>query len=380
MTRVLIVEDEGIVAFDISEELQKLGYEVVDNAASGEDAIRLAEELKPDLIFMDVNLATSMDGIQAASVIQKSQNIPIIFLTAHAEESTLQRAKQVRPYGYIIKPFEKEELRVAAELAIARVEREQEGVKQEAESEDMVFDTRSIDPNLDVNSIEYRIEILRRIPFFRKLTDTEIQKLCMASTLKEIDAGQSLIENGENAKGGFVIISGRFSTVKSTEAGKELTIELLSASDLTGILIGLDDQVSNFSVRAQVDSRVLWILTEPLRQLMKERPELYSDLLNVSNERVRRFGELALSLAHSRVEERIVRTLLALAPRFGKGTSQEGQVRLFLTRKELADLTGTTPETAIRATKAMEREGLLDLTYAGIIKILSVEKFRSTIQ
>jgi CRP/FNR family transcriptional regulator len=96
--------------------------------------------------------------------------------------------------------------------------------------------------------------------------------------------------------------------------------------------------------------------------------------------RLRRTNDLALGLAHSRVESRIVAALLALAPRFGRPSTSEDQTRIFLTRKELADLTGTTPETAIRVTKNLEREGLLDLTKPGVIKILSLKQLKGVIE
>jgi len=109
--RILVVEDENIVALDISNGLKRLGYQVVRINNSGEDAISSAIELKPDLILMDIQLKGQIDGIQAADVIRKKNNIPVIFLTAYADEATISRAKSAGPYGYLLKPFEETEFK-----------------------------------------------------------------------------------------------------------------------------------------------------------------------------------------------------------------------------------------------------------------------------
>ncbi len=116
--RVLIVEDEAIVALDIQSRLRNMGYEVVRQVSSGEDAVAAARDIRPDLILMDIMLDGAMDGIQAAEAIRSESPIPIIYLTAYADETTLQRAKVTDPFGYIIKPFEDRELSVNIEMAL----------------------------------------------------------------------------------------------------------------------------------------------------------------------------------------------------------------------------------------------------------------------
>ncbi len=119
-TRVMVVEDEGIVALDIRRNLQDLGYEVAGVASSGEQAIeKVAEEL-PNLVLMDIRLQGKLDGIDAAGQIRARFDIPIVYLTAHADEATLQRAKLTEPFGYLLKPFEERELQTTIELALYR--------------------------------------------------------------------------------------------------------------------------------------------------------------------------------------------------------------------------------------------------------------------
>lgn len=115
--KILLVEDEVIVAQDIKRTLESFGYSVPYIATTGEDAVQKALEFMPDLILMDIVLKGEINGIEAVSEI-KNLNIPVIYLTAHSEESTIERAKLTAPAGYIIKPYDPMELKYAIELAI----------------------------------------------------------------------------------------------------------------------------------------------------------------------------------------------------------------------------------------------------------------------
>jgi len=118
--RILIVEDEGILAKHISSDLINLGYEVIGITASGESAVELAQSLGPDLVLMDIKLKGKMDGITAAEHIQELLGIPIVYLTAFSDTDSLERAKITNPFGYVIKPVATRELRAAIEIALYR--------------------------------------------------------------------------------------------------------------------------------------------------------------------------------------------------------------------------------------------------------------------
>ncbi len=120
---ILVVEDEHIVARDIQAMLEELGY-AVSIAVSGEEAVTKAAEVHPDLVLMDIVLKGRMDGVDAAAQLRDRFRIPVIFLTAYADEKTVQRAKVTTPYGYILKPFEERELHIAIELALFRYRNE----------------------------------------------------------------------------------------------------------------------------------------------------------------------------------------------------------------------------------------------------------------
>ncbi len=116
--RILVVEDEAIVARDIEVQLVALGYKPVGSATRGEQAVKLAGELRPDLVLMDIQLAGAMDGIAAAQIIRTQFSLPVVFLTAFDADDILARAKFTEPFGYILKPFSERELRTVLAMAL----------------------------------------------------------------------------------------------------------------------------------------------------------------------------------------------------------------------------------------------------------------------
>jgi PAS domain S-box-containing protein len=122
--RILVVEDEAIVAKNIERGLKKLGYAVPALASSGEEAIEKATSTRPDLILMDIKLRGEMTGIEAAIAIRRRLDIPVVYLTAYADDATLSEAKTTEPVGYLVKPFEMRELHSTIEMALYRQEME----------------------------------------------------------------------------------------------------------------------------------------------------------------------------------------------------------------------------------------------------------------
>lgn len=116
--RILIVEDEAIIAMEIENQLQSLGYEVTSIVDTGEKAIANAELDKPDFILMDIRIKGEMDGIEAAEVIRNKFGIPVIFSTAYLDEERIERAKITMPFGYVLKPIQERDLRVTIEMAL----------------------------------------------------------------------------------------------------------------------------------------------------------------------------------------------------------------------------------------------------------------------
>jgi len=140
--RILIVEDEALIAEEIADRLGRLGFQIVGQADSADRAIQLAEQVRPDLVLMDIRLKGEKDGVEAAEVISQRLDIAVVFLTAHADEPTFQRAKGTAPFGYVLKPFHERELVVAIEIAIHRHTLERRLAERTAELERTVEELR----------------------------------------------------------------------------------------------------------------------------------------------------------------------------------------------------------------------------------------------
>jgi diguanylate cyclase (GGDEF)-like protein/PAS domain S-box-containing protein len=123
--RILVVEDEAIIRRDIRQQLEQLGYQVVGEACSGAESLLLARQLKPDLVLMDIGLGPGMDGISAAQTIRTDHAIPVVFLSAFAADTILERAMLAEPYGYILKPFTERELHTVLQMALYKHQMDQ---------------------------------------------------------------------------------------------------------------------------------------------------------------------------------------------------------------------------------------------------------------
>jgi signal transduction histidine kinase len=122
---ILIVEDEVIVAEDLARKVRQLGYQVAGMTDTGEESITLARLKRPALVLMDIRLGGAMDGIEAAEVIHREGNLPVLFLTAHSDTGTVERARQAEAFGYILKPFDERDLRIQIEMALYKHAAEQ---------------------------------------------------------------------------------------------------------------------------------------------------------------------------------------------------------------------------------------------------------------
>lgn len=127
---VLVFEDESIVSKDIQHSLKKLGYNVVGASPTGELALELVKSTNPDIVLMDIMLKGDIDGVEVAKMIKEKYSVPIIFITAYADEATLSKAKISEPSGYIIKPFKEVDLHTTIEIAIYKHIKEQEKIKE----------------------------------------------------------------------------------------------------------------------------------------------------------------------------------------------------------------------------------------------------------
>ena len=189
---ILIVEDESIVAKDIQHSLKKLGYNVVGISSSGEEAISLAEAMKPDLVLMDIMLKGDISGIDAAGQIREKLHKPIIYLTAYADESTLSKAKYTEPYGYIIKPFKEIDLHSSIEMALYKHQKEMD-VKKERDLLYSLVENKETKDVLFVKANSRLVKLKTKDIFFVEalkdyvVINTGDVKYTIHSTMKEIE-------------------------------------------------------------------------------------------------------------------------------------------------------------------------------------------------
>jgi CheY-like chemotaxis protein len=117
---ILIVEDDDIIAKVEDWRLKNLGYEVCGRAITGAEAMEMAAKHKPDVVLMDINIKGDIDGIETAKMIKKAYNIPVIYVTSHSDGQTLERARDTNPDGFVVKPFDDNDLRVAISLVLKK--------------------------------------------------------------------------------------------------------------------------------------------------------------------------------------------------------------------------------------------------------------------
>jgi len=189
---VLVVEDESIVSKDIQYSLKKLGYNVVGVAATGQKAIELCGEKLPDIILMDIMLKGDINGIEASTRIKEVYNIPVIFLTAYADENTLSKAKVTEPYAYIIKPFKEIDLHTSIEMAFYKHSKELEILKER----DMLYNIVENKENKEFIFVKSKSRLIKLntkdIFFIEALKDYVVintlnKRYTIHSTMKEIE-------------------------------------------------------------------------------------------------------------------------------------------------------------------------------------------------
>jgi DNA-binding LytR/AlgR family response regulator len=191
---IFIVEDESIVAKDIQNSLTKLGYNVIGIANNGKDAVYRITELMPDLVLMDIMIKGDITGIDVSELIKEKINVPVIFLTAYADEATLAKAKITEPYGYILKPFKEIDLHSTIEMAVYKHQKDAALLKER----DFLYSLveNKDDNNKDILFVKANSRLvkvlLKDIYFIEALKDyviinTNNARYTVHSTMKDIE-------------------------------------------------------------------------------------------------------------------------------------------------------------------------------------------------
>jgi class 3 adenylate cyclase len=213
--KILIAEDELIIALDIKNMLKKSSYEICSIVSSGEEAIKKASEEKPNLILMDIMLKGSINGIEAAEVILKEHNIPVIFLTAIADDETLEKAKITEPFGYIIKPYDERTLHAAVEMAIYKHNTEKELKFKTAELEEEKKKADSLIHNILPADIAAELKVKGKVdPHHYRMATVLLTEFCDFSAIALSHSPQELMRELNDIFNNFDIITERFGLEK----------------------------------------------------------------------------------------------------------------------------------------------------------------------
>ncbi|MCB0329409.1 MAG: response regulator [Bdellovibrionales bacterium] len=367
--KVLIVEDEGISALHISRSLERYSYDVVGPTGSGSDAITLAKEYQPDIALMDITLEGPLDGIKTAAHLRDNLQLPIIFLTSHSDVRTLDRARIVEPEAYLLKPFEALELHAALQIALSKRSVPQfSGADRIENHSEKAPPSSQSRPDMQGSSLSDITEYLQSLDFFSELTPIEIGLFADSCTFQRVSVGTEILRAGKRDADPFIVASGRVSLFTPSNSGKELLVELLCAGDLLGLIAALERGPAPLTVRAQLDSSLLWIPRATFLLLLDSHPNMARLFCEYVIARLRRTHLLAGAIAHSQVLTRVANAIYSLLPQNAPEDSpQDGdgavehEYSIEISRQDLADITGSAVETIVRITKLLEKDKILKL-------------------
>jgi signal transduction histidine kinase len=195
---ILIVEDEAVVAEDLQESLAELGYDAFAIAASSDEALRQVVERCPDLVLMDIRIQGTRDGIETAATLRATHDVPIVYLTAHADDATIARAKITGPYGYLVKPVKAGELRSAIELALHRrdSERAQRQLQRQFEHADRLASLGTLTGGL-AHEINTPLAVVIATSELLRVEIAELDRAMRAGQLTSADLIARIAEVGE---------------------------------------------------------------------------------------------------------------------------------------------------------------------------------------
>ncbi len=288
--KILVVEDEAIVAKDLQYRLKKFGYTVPAIASSGEEAINIAIEISPDLVLMDIKLKGSMDGIEAAAEIYKRLDIPVIYLTAYADENTLERAKITEPFAYLLKPFKERELQTNIEITLTK-----HGLERQLKVNQKWLDAllKSISDGVIASDLQDLITFMN--PVAENLTGWKQEEACgrNSSEIFNIANGEThnpiespiikVLQDG-------IIVHLPAETILITKDGAEIPIDDSAApikddkDNITGAVLVFRDITEH---KRAIEARQKQIEQEQLVERWEEINQLKNDFLNLVSHELR---------------------------------------------------------------------------------------------
>lgn len=383
---ILVVEDRSIEALQIKKRLAKLGYEIISLVDSSEESLTHAAEENPDIVLLDFLHDVETPDKLIQERIKKVFDIPVLFVASKKSDPEIDPSVKLSPAGFLLKPFDDQELKIAVESAMdrnrIRLSEERELAKKKTVNWDEKSQSHKASPaKSDIATTKKgeaeALAFIRQIPTFKKLPEDSLKQLVKRSQFADVASGEYIAFEGDQDEASFIVVSGRFAMTKTATSGKELVVELLGPGDFLGMVFTIEQVPSELSARAQCNSEILWIQTSYLLSVLKEHPELYKAFAEHLAHCLHSSHDLSHALAHDSVKVRVAALLLTLVAKFSRIQKQRGgAVVLDITRQQIADLTGTTPETATRVTRAMHLDEIIDCGKPGVITILDIKALR----
>lgn len=382
---ILIVDDGAIKTLNIQDRLAKLGYEVIALIDNSEQSLTKAAHAAPDLVLLDFLHDLETNDTSIAERVKKVLDIPVIFVTSKESHSPEFSKTKLPPPGFILKPFDDLELQAAIKLALdsnrLRINTEKKNKKKVVINDFLVaenaYTTNKNNSENPRKSKTEALDFIRQIPIFAKLPEKALSELVSRSQFANVAAGEYIAFEGDQDEASFIVISGRFAMTKTAVSGKELIVELLGPGDFFGLLFAIEDLPAQLSARAQNDSEILWIQTSLLQSVLKENPALYKGFAEYLSHCLHLSHNLSHGLAHDNVRVRIASLLLSLVAKFARIKKEvSSPIVIDITRKQIADLTGTTPETATRVTRMMHNDGVINCGNPGVLRIIDVDALK----
>lgn len=389
--RVLVLDGGCVTALNFQKRLEFLGYECIPLANCSDRALAAAAEHRPDLMLFDPLHYGEEEGLAIAELVRGKLNIPVLLITGlkgktqpsqTAETQKERKQKEtssLRPF--LLRPLDDLELGAAIERAVYKHEIEEH---KHCVAEDITVLGRTPErakvPVRTRKDEDAAFEFMKQVSPFSGLPEKALTELVNRSYFSSARPGEYITFEGERKDASFIVFSGRLAMTKTSVSGKDLIVQLLGPRDFFGFLLAMEELPEQLSARAQSESEVLWIPTAALLRVLDNYPDLYKSFLEHLSVCMHSSHDLSRGLAHDTVEVRIAALLLHLARKFSRPErNNEGAVIVDITRQQIADLTGTTPETASRVTRAMHRKGIVDMDTPGIIRVLKLEAVKKIV-
>jgi signal transduction histidine kinase len=319
---LLIVEDEKIIAKGIEKQVKGLGYTVAGMASNGADAIQQATGLHPDLVLMDIQLGPGIDGVEAADVIRTGLNLPVVFLTAHSDRVTIQRAKITEPFGYVLKPVEDQDLQTAIEIGLYKYQMER---RLELKCLELEKSMQAKDRFLASMAHELRTPLNAIIGF------TGMLLMKLPGPLTD-DQGGQLRTIDKSAKHLLALINDLLDLAKAESGKLELSPEPVALAEVVGEVIKMMRPI------AESKSLTLEVANnQPHVVLTLDRRILVQILLNLVSNAIKFTEAGSVRVEVSQHAEKGVRLATIRVVDTGIGVSPDDQARLFQPFSQVAN-------------------------------------------